>query len=262
MKSFTRTTIASVILAGSSVSAHAGLITFESLNAQPAGTVVKDQFQASDGVRFRGVGDPGVGGVNIDSLPGVFLGKRGGTFDQALISGDFGGLEGWQYPNGSIFADDFFGTQGAFAGQNFITDVMGSDNGGTATLNVFYDTAVADFSFDIYDVDTPNVAAETYTISYYRDLGQTDLVGSHTVTAGDPDTGDGYSTRTGFDGDANEIVSLRIVGTATGATLFGLGFDNFATDTFIERLPVPAPFALIAGGLLGLSFARKVMPKR
>jgi len=223
-------------LAAASFQAQAGLITFETLNADPAATVVNAQFTGSDGVTF---------------ISNPILGKRGGT-----ISG--GTVEGWQYVNGTDNGDEWVGNEGDNAGDNFISDVAdNSSNGGTALLEVEYSVAVAALAFDLYDIDFN----EGYTLTIFSDAAMTVALDSFTIDATDSRAGDGTTIRVGFDWGTDEILALRVFGDANfldpqgGRTAFGLGFDNFNTSNF--DVPVPAPLALIGLGLLGLGASRR-----
>ena len=228
------TTVGSV-LAISAGSAQAGLITFEDLTV--AGTVVTNQYQASDGVIFT-------------SSP--LIGRRGGD------------LEGWEYPNGTQNWDGWAGNFGDNAGDSFITDVLNNTaNNGTAVLTVEYTSPVAELSFDLYDMD----AAESYTIEIFSDMALTQLLETRVYAApGSPVAGitpagavDGGTFRVGFTRAANEIQGLRVTGTSNGGPAFGLGFDNFNTDENAPVVPVPVPgtLLLLGSAFLGLGAARR-----
>jgi hypothetical protein len=239
------TSLLALSFAGASSASYAGLITFENLDALPAGTLVDTQYLASDGVTFA------------SPAGGPFLGKRGGIFNPGAIPGDWGDFEGWQYPNDTSGADEFAPGEGALAGNNFITDIMGADNDGTAILEVTYASAVSALAFDVYDVDGDGGSPERYLVEIFDNRLFSGLpLDTLNLTAGDPDTGDGFSTRLGFaDRGVNDILALRVTG-SSNRSFFGLGFDNFNTDTF--DIPVPAPAALIILGLAGLGAFRRL----
>ena len=196
---------------GVATDAVAGLIDFESFGASNSvGTVISNQFETSDGVVFET--DP--------------------------ILGDVGGsLEGWR--NG-FSNDTFLSGQGASNGQYFISDVVGLNNTGNATLRVRYTSPVDALSFDLIDID----GGETYTINVFDAANV--LLSTQSLTAGDPGTGNGIATRVGFTVD--NISRLEVLGSRTQSGGFGLAFDNFNT-TVDTTNPVPVPATLMLLGL-------------
>ena len=195
-----------------SINVHAGLITFEDLFGEPVGTIVSNQYTASYGV----------------------------TFTSNPVIGDVGNtLEGWILDSGAN--DAFAPGEGITNGSLFITDVVGGNQTGTSTLVVEYASAVDALSFDLIDID----GGESYVIEVFDNLDN--LLNTQSIAAGAPDTGDGFVTRIGV--NVAGISKLLVTGTKTSGSGFGLGFDNFNTDSVV---PIPPALWLFGSGLLGL----------
>ena len=209
--------------------ASAAVIDFETIpgGTPSEGLVISNQFQATEGVIFRLEDGTSPVLAEVGSPLTAFTGPPNNTGNDTPASGQN-------------------------IGRFFLTDdgVLSSSLVSPALI-VTYDIPTAAASGVILDIDFN----ETFLIEA-KDINGS-VLETITITAGDPNTGDGIATFWSFDRTLNDIVSIRFKGSRTQAGGFGLGFDNF-NARFASPVPVPAAVWLFSSALLGLiGFARR-----
>ncbi len=137
-------------------------------------------------------------------------------------------------------------------GNFFLTTIF---EGPLAELEITYADPVDALSFDIADVDGPEVfTIEAYSIDAV-------LLATQTITAGDPGTGDRIATRVGFEDLAAPISRVELSGVRHNGTI-GIAFDNFDVSRNIAAppptpTPLPGAFGFFVSGIAGLWWARR-----
>lgn len=198
-----------------STGAVAQVISFETVpgvGTPTEGLLISDQYQATVGVTFSllGGGSPRI--AQVGDPPTAFYGPPSSTtFDTPA------------------------------AGQNVGSFFLTDDGvvGGTSTLVITYSSPSAAASGVILDID----GSEQFLIEARNAANE--VLDSVTITAGDPNTGDGIATPWSFSLGSN-VISFIHIETVTNA---GLAFDNFNATSAGESGSVPIP-TLSEWGLL------------
>jgi hypothetical protein len=216
--------VAFVLPVTATSTAVAGTIDFElvpSIGVPSEGLQISNQYLATEGISFS---------------------LEGGGFPRIAEVGNprtaFGSSYGGDTP-----------APGQEIGSFFLTDDGVLSGLQSPALIVTYDTPTAEASGVILDLDFD----ETFTIQPLDISGA--ILDTITISAGDPDTGDGIATNWLIDRRVNEIYSIRFKGTRQASGAFGLGFDNFnarSADPTPPPISNPAPGTL---GILGLGLA-------
>lgn len=122
---------------------------------------------------------------------------------------------------------------------------------GFTTLTINYASAVTGFSFDLGDIDGP----EVFEVDVFGSAGQ--LLAERTIRAGDPGTGDQSVYRLGFSDLGAEIARVVLSGSRSRGNL-GIAFDNFSVDKDLSAsVPIPGAAVLFAAGLVGIARRRR-----
>lgn len=187
------------------------LIDFEAIPGETPfeGLAISDQYLLSDGITFslENGGDPVLAKVGPPATAFGGPPNHNGDDTPALNQNI-----------GSFFLTD----DGVLSGLD------------AEPLIVSYSPPTAAASGVILDIDFD----ETFTIDA-RDANDNTLE-TITITAGDPNTGDGIATRWVLYRASEDIYSIKFEGQRADAGSFGLGFDNFSarSATFFIYLPL------------------------
>jgi hypothetical protein len=189
-------------------------------------------------------GAPSDGLAISNQFPGAtFSLEGGGSPVLAQVSGVATGFHG---PPGDSTADTPL-VAGSL-GQFFLTD-DGDISLPPRIVVITFTNPVAVAGGDILDVDS----GEVWTIEARNN--NDNLIGSITLKAGDPNTGDGVLTPFKFKHQSDDISSLRFTYSGTNLQT-GFGFDNLVAAT------VPLPSAVWSGALMLVGGAGWVMIRR
>lgn len=191
-------------------------ITFETIpgvGAPTEGMEISDQFLPSAGVSFslEGGGFPRIAQVGGPAT--AFNGPPTNTGDDNPLPGQ-------------RIGDYFLTDDGVLGGLTSPALILSYDSPTNAASGVILDIDF-DESFTIEPRDASGNVLETITI-----------------TAGEPDTGDGVATPWSFQRAASDVHSIRFQGARQAAGVFGLGFDNFDA----RFVPEPGSGLLIVMG--------------
>ena len=214
--------VLAAVVALSTASAHAAILDFEDFglaNGEDA-TVAGSEFLADFGITFS----------STDRLRIVEVGGPALGF----------------WPNDTPDPADAFGQ--FFLGTAF-------DDGFT-TLTIDYANPVRGMSFDLGDIDGP----EVFMVEVFDAMGNS--LASRTIRAGDPGTGDQSVYSLGFSNLGADIARIVLEGERSRGNL-GIAFDNFSVDrNMSSEVPLPASAALYFIGACVLALRRTAKAMR
>ncbi|MEO1658992.1 MAG: hypothetical protein AAFR65_14865 [Pseudomonadota bacterium] len=126
---------------------------------------------------------------------------------------------------------------------------------GYTELTIEYTEGVEGLSFDLGDIDGP----EVFQIDV---LGMGDeMLFSRTIRAGDAGTGDRSVYKFGASGLSGLVHKVVLTGERERGRL-GIAFDNFSVDSNMNAVPVPGAFPLFFGAALAAGALNRSRRKR
>jgi len=150
----------------------------------------------------------------------------------------------FDYPNGGT-SGDYVSNPADFNG-DFLT--AAGTGGGSAVITFTFSSLVSNISIWVADIDV----SESYLLATYD--SSNNLIGSVTVSAGMPGTGDGVATDVSIPG---ATVKTLIVTPNFTVNSGGFGLDDLQYDTAAVPEPSSAAIFTLLGGCLALRRRRR-----